>query len=254
MHWQDLTKSIGQILITIAVPVTLTVIAVRLVMSPWFLVVEYNRPGFPEDPYGFTTEQRLEYAPPAVTYLTNRADITYLSDLRLPREEVPIGICVIDPEDPTLCVRFNERELRHMVDVKHVTQGTFRFGTVVALLGAVSIFYLSRTSPAHLRIGLTGGSLLTFGIIGVIIVMALTAWDFFFTGFHRIFFEGDTWLFRYSDTLIRLFPEQFWFDAAIVIGTFVVVGALTIFMVTWLWGRRIGKETESTSVERIRAG
>ncbi len=30
------------------------------------------------------------------------------------------------------------------------------------------------------------------------------------SGFHHLFFQGDTWLFLYSDTLIRLFPERFW--------------------------------------------
>jgi len=35
----------------------------------------------------------------------------------------------------------------------------------------------------------------------------------FFTLFHKIFFTGDSWLFYYSDTLIRLFPMRFWQDA-----------------------------------------
>ncbi len=35
----------------------------------------------------------------------------------------------------------------------------------------------------------------------------------FFTLFHKIFFSGDSWLFYYSDTLIRLFPMRFWEDA-----------------------------------------
>ena len=29
----------------------------------------------------------------------------------------------------------------------------------------------------------------------------------------QIFFKGDSWLFYYSDTLIRLFPIRFWQDA-----------------------------------------
>ena len=35
----------------------------------------------------------------------------------------------------------------------------------------------------------------------------------FFAGFHSLFFEGDSWLFLFSDTLIRLFPIRFWQDA-----------------------------------------
>ena len=37
-------------------------------------------------------------------------------------------------------------------------------------------------------------------------------WNFF-ACFHSLFFEGDSWLFLYSDTLIRLFPIRFWQDA-----------------------------------------
>lgn len=236
MQTKTILASVAQFFVVSAVPVTLTVVIVRLVMSPVFLQIEYNRPGFPEDPFGFTREQRLEYGPPAVTYLLNFEDISYLEDLRLPRREVPVNICVPAPESPDLCYRFNDRELKHMEDVKAVTQGTYAFGIMVAISGILSGTYLWRTSRQHLRVALTGGSMLTGGIIGVIILMALTAWDVFFIGFHQIFFEGDTWLFRYSDTLIRLFPEQFWFDAAIVIGGGVLLGAIFIFMGTWRWG------------------
>jgi uncharacterized membrane protein len=37
-------------------------------------------------------------------------------------------------------------------------------------------------------------------------------WNFF-SAFHSLFFEGDSWIFLYSDTLIRLFPIRFWQDA-----------------------------------------
>ena len=53
--------------------------------------------------------------------------------------------------------------------------------------------------------------------IGLIVVIGISInpnvfWDFF-AGFHSLFFEGDSWLFLYSDTLIRLFPIRFWQDA-----------------------------------------
>jgi integral membrane protein (TIGR01906 family) len=232
---------IARTIVIVAVPILLTVGAVRLVMSPWFLYVEYNRPGFPEDPFGFTTEQRLQYAPPAVTYLTNAEDISYLENLRLPRDLAPINICEIAPENPSLCYQFNDRELKHMEDVKVVTRGTFQLGLITLIITIPSIVFLWQQSPAFLRVALHSGSVLTFSLIAVIILMAITAWDVFFTGFHQIFFEGDTWLFRYSDTLIRLFPEQFWFDAAIVIGAMVIIGAGIILVVTWRWGARTYK-------------
>jgi len=62
-------------------------------------------------------------------------------------------------------------------------------------------------------------------------------WDFFFTGFHRIFFEGDSWLFSTRATLIRLFPERFWFDAAIAIGAITFAGAVIAILAGTLGGR-----------------
>ena len=55
------------------------------------------------------------------------------------------------------------------------------------------------------------------GVIGLIVVIGIAVnpnvfWNFF-AGFHSLFFEGDSWLFLYSDTLIRLFPLRFWQDA-----------------------------------------
>ncbi len=232
-----IVQSIARTLVTLAVPILLTVLTVRGVMSPLFLQFEYNRPGFPADVYGFTTEQRLEYARPTIDYLlTPTAAITTLSELRLPREQVPADVCVPAPEDDTLCSMYNSRELRHMEDVHVVTQYTYLLGIATLLLGGIAVTYLWRTSKPELRAGLFGGSVLTLGIIGTIIMLALTSWEVFFTGFHSIFFEGDSWLFRYSDTLIRLFPEQFWFDAALLIGTLVTTGALLILAITH-WGR-----------------
>ena len=54
---------------------------------------------------------------------------------------------------------------------------------------------------------------------------ALAFWQLFIL-FHSVFFEGDSWLFLYSDTLIRLFPMQFWQDAFIWAGVIAVGGAL----------------------------
>jgi integral membrane protein (TIGR01906 family) len=94
---------------------------------------------------------------------------------------------------------------------------------------------LWRQSRASLRSGLLGGSLLTIGIIATIVILAITSWDFFFTQFHRVFFAEGTWVFLYSDTLIRLFPEQFWFDAALLIGGLTTTESLIILAPMWRW-------------------
>jgi integral membrane protein (TIGR01906 family) len=71
----------------------------------------------------------------------------------------------------------------------------------------------------------------------VLVVLVLTGFDSFFTTFHRIFFSGDTWLFNYTDTLIRMYPVQFWFDAATVIGVMSILQAVVLGVLAWRWGR-----------------
>lgn len=218
-----LVYKLARIYFVIAVPLLLTLISVRLVMSPAFLSFEYNRPGFPEDRYGLTREERLEYAPYAVSYLLNSADISYLGDLTFPNG-TPL---------------YNDRELRHMVDVKNVTRSAFLLltgGGILSIIFAILLIRSISLRPALFQ-GLRIGSLLTLTIISVIVIMAVIMWDIFFTTFHQLFFEDGTWRFYYSDTLIRLFPEQFWFDASLAIGILTTLGALLILLVTWLWDK-----------------
>ncbi len=217
----DIVTILLRAYLTIIFPILLVLIAVRLVMTPAFLYFEYTRPGFPEDFYGLTREERLSYAPYAIEYLMNGADISFLDDLEFPNGDE----------------LFNSRELRHMRDVKVVTQYTFLFATIAGILALVAAYILWKRRK--LRQALFSGSLLTLGIIAAIIIVAVFNWEFFFVGFHSIFFESDTWYFAYSDTLIRLFPEQFWFDSALLVGGLSTFVALIVLFVTWKWRKAL---------------
>ena len=59
-------------------------------------------------------------------------------------------------------------------------------------------------------------------------LLVLLAWNWFFIAFHGVFFDAGTWTFNWSDSLIRLFPDKFWFDA----GVLLVVLGLTAFSST----------------------
>jgi integral membrane protein (TIGR01906 family) len=216
-HQARIITIITRSYLTLLFPVLLILIAVRLVMTPAFLYFEYTRSGFPEDFYGLTREERLQYAPYAIEYLFNGEDIAFLDNLTFPNGDK----------------LFTSRELRHMRDVKVVTQYTFLFATTAGILALVSAYWLRKRD--QLRPALLSGSILTLGIISAIIIVAVFNWDFFFVGFHRLFFENDTWYFAYSDTLIRLFPEQFWFDAALLVGGLSTLVALIVLFVTWKW-------------------
>ena len=93
-------------LVTILVPLALLMLGVRLLMTPLFLEAEYRMPGFPEDSYGFTLQDRLEWSKPSVEYLLNGESVDFLAKLQFDNGK-PI---------------YNERELSHMLDVKKVVQ------------------------------------------------------------------------------------------------------------------------------------
>lgn len=210
----------ARLLITLSIPTLLIIASVRVVMTPLFLQFEYLRPGFPADLYGLTTEQRLYYAPFTLNYLVNQEPISYLADLKFP--------------DGTAL--FNARELRHMVDVQIIARFAFAGGLVAAaLLVALSFALIRAKHAAIIRMSLRDGALLTLGMIGAVILLAVAAWDTFFVSFHSLFFAEGTWYFAYSDTLIRLFPEQFWFDAAVAIGALSAVSAIILLILCRCW-------------------
>jgi integral membrane protein (TIGR01906 family) len=204
-------SSILSWLLTLLTPFALIFLGLRLLLSPLFLQIEYRMPGFPEDSYGFTLADRLHWSPIAVRYLLNDADISFLSDLTFP-DGSPL---------------FNERELSHMLDVKNVVQPALKIGYGVwfVILGLGIWAQWGRWLPVYLR-GLKRGGWLTIALVAVIGIFAATSFWTFFTDFHSLFFEGDSWLFYYSDTLIRLFPMRFWQDAFLVVGVIALAGGL----------------------------
>ena len=192
-------------LVTVLVPLVLIGLAIRVLLSPVFYRLEYSMPYFPPDEYGFTKEDRLKWAPYAVNYLVNDADTSYLGDLTF-EDGSPL---------------YNDRELRHMDDVKRITQGALRvwYLSVVLILGLGVWAWFGGWWQEYL-LGLKRGGWLIVGLavsIGLIVVIGIAVnpnvFNSFFVAFHSLFFEGDSWLFLYSDTLIRLFPLRFWQDA-----------------------------------------
>ncbi len=208
-------KRIAKLYLTLITAPLIVILIVRLIMTPAFVYFEYNRDGFPDDEYGMTTAERIEYAPYALRYLLNGEDIDYLGNLSF-------------PDNREL---FTLRELRHMRDVKLVTQVAFA-GAILAGIIALGAIFILRRDLLQLAAGLRHGAILTVGLLITIALLSIFSWDFFFTGFHQLFFEGGTWQFYYSDTLIRLFPEQFWFDAALTIGGLTILSAITLYFIT----------------------
>src|SRR5512140_1686693 len=205
-------------LVALAVPVALIGLSVRAVLLPVFPQIEYRVPGFPPDDYGFTTPERIHWATYAWNYLVNSSDISYLGNLKFP-DGKPL---------------YNERELSHMHDVKGVVNGAFRAWYVsLAVLLAIGIWAWRARQMRAFRSGLRRGGWLTIGlaaVIGSIVLIGMLMepdvfWNFF-AWFHSLFFKGNSWIFEYSDTLIRLFPIRFWQDTFLAAAIIVLAGGV----------------------------
>jgi integral membrane protein (TIGR01906 family) len=191
------------VLIPIAVVIFIILTSVFLWMNPIIWDSLYNSPGFPPDTYGFTAKDRMTYSRISLEYMVNDAGISFLANQKLP-DGSPL---------------FNERELSHMVDVKRLAQSSFiTWGILIVLLAGSAVLAHRQKWMAVWGQSVSMGGWITIGLIIAIFVFILTSFDTLFTDFHHLFFSGNSWLFLYSDSLIRLFPIAFWQDAFIIVG------------------------------------
>jgi len=213
--------------IALALPIALVFLSLGVVTDQWFVRWEYGKSTFPEDAYGLSTEQRTGLATVCVDYLARSADLSLLEELRLPGGEPA----------------FNDRELQHMDDVQGVFDGLTVAGlvSIVVVVGGIAGLWLIPQARPRIPGALVTGSLITIGLLVALGVYMVLSWEQFFTNFHRVFFEGDSWLFLYSDTLIRLFPMKFWIDIAAALVGSLVAGSVLVGAAGWRWGRSLGQ-------------
>lgn len=204
-------KNILLFLLILSLPLLLVITSIRIVLSPLFLEVEYRLPGFPADPFGFNFDERMHFARLSADYLVNSAPLDFLADIKMANGQS----------------LYNERELSHMLDVKNLTQAVLKVWYLVIALFAfgVLIFWKNHELWRFWQ-ALRQGGWLTIGLVAAILLGVLFSFNALFTAFHHIFFSGDTWLFYYSDSLIRLFPQRFWMDVFFFIGGFSILFAL----------------------------
>ncbi|WP_058887292.1 TIGR01906 family membrane protein [Nesterenkonia jeotgali] len=210
-----------QVLIAIFTPILLLVAAVRLVASPLFLWLAYNRPWIPEGAYSMNPDDRLVYGSYGTDFLTNLANSRYLSEL------APGGQAL-----------FTDAEVSHMVDVKFVVLWAMLAGFILLVLTLILALLLRAWRPGGVARGLFAGAWVTLGVIITVAVLAIIDFQLFFAEFHRIFFADGTWTFPNDSTLIQLYPEQFWIDAGVAVVALAVLFAVILLIATWPTRRR----------------
>ncbi len=200
--------------------------SLRIVLDDWIVRFEYAVGGVPDDRYGLDRDERTALALTGLDAITpGTAGVELLREARLPDGEPA----------------FTEREIVHMQDVRDLVGAllTFQLWAAVGLGVATAALAFRPSTRTIVPRGLRLGVLASIGIAVVVGLFMLVAWESFFTRFHEVFFEGDTWRFPVTDTLIRLYPDEFWMGvAAWIAGLTVALAALT-WVASGLWLRLV---------------
>jgi integral membrane protein (TIGR01906 family) len=207
-----------------AVLVTIFIVggAVQLLATDPYLTFEYGKASFPPDTFGYTQQQRFILASTNIHYV--RA--------HLPNDELSKQTLKGAPV-------YTSREVSHMADVQAVFQSVLRvWQAAFILLILLSLIFWKQGEWKTLTSAIQSGGLVTSGIILSIALLAIFGWQFWFNTFHLFFFKPGSWLFSYSDTLIRLFPVKFWFDGTLTISVLSLIGGLLFALVGWR-GKRV---------------
>lgn len=189
-------------LLVLIIPLLLIIGSITILTTPEYLSLEYAKPGFPMDPFGFTTQERLEHASDNLRFLRQGLPKTFLEQQN--HQGQPL---------------YNAREISHMVDVQSVFQATWnagRFLLVLALFLTTAITWREENRSLFFS-SIRQAGLLSAGFTTVVALLAVLSWNAWFTTFHQFFFQPGTWTFETTDTLIRLFPMPFWFDGALTV-------------------------------------
>ena len=195
----------------------------RVLATDTFVRWELGRDGFPADRYGLDTDERTTLALLGLRWIEPGSEGMVL----LERATLPDG-----------APAFGERELTHMQDVRTLFVAALRAQLIAAIVIAVLALGLSRTRlRTAVPVGLLAGSLATLAIAVLAVPVILLGVDGLFTGFHGVVFEGDSWRFSSSDTLIRIYPEQFWVDVSRITAAFAVGQAIVLAALSWWWLR-----------------
>jgi integral membrane protein (TIGR01906 family) len=214
-------RAIAKWIITLAAPYLVIVGAALLLMQPFLIRYEYGRPGFPPDRYGFTSAERLRLGIIGLKSVTTPGGMRALKDARL------------SDGRPA----FNLREISHMQDVRNLVARLQVLWVALAVLALAATVSLREDA----RVAWGRGGVLAILVLAALFGATLLDFGDLFVRFHQVFFQSGTWVFPETDTLIRLYPFQFWYDAAVAVGAVAGVTALALTVQWTIRSTRSGK-------------
>lgn len=154
-----------------------------------------------------------------------KATETLLDYLQDKRSDIQVTINVYGLEREA----FNERETLHMVDVKQLYQ--FALIVRIAAIGCLagSLWLLWRRKKGDMLMMLAQAyqkcAIVFVCFVAMLGIWALCDFTALWESFHRLFFRNDLWLLNpYTDLMINMFPEDFFFHMVMRIALMFIVG------------------------------
>lgn len=136
--------------------------------------------------------------------------------------------------EPSVMVHDQElltsREKLHMKEVRELMNSSFSF--MYRIIIGIIVFYVTlyflvgNKFPHYFSLSLMLGAIFNWLIA---IYAYVKPFGQFFTNFHLWFFKTDFWLLEPTDTLIKLFPQEFFRDFMIKIMTYSILLSIIIF-------------------------
>jgi integral membrane protein (TIGR01906 family) len=141
---------------------------------------------------------------------------------------------------------FNTDETIHFKDVK----GLFRFdydvllGTFIYCLAfsILSVFWRKEPNRMKLAGNTIIGSVVTLGLMLLMGIGTLVNFDTLFYDFHLIAFSNNFW--SVEGNMLLLFPDGFWYDAAVYIVITIAVLALLLGGISWAYLARTKRNAQ----------
>lgn len=194
------------LLFGISVAAVVTLLGPLLLFNPWFVGALQERHEVAE---AFDTTQEA----------VDRLTAELLRDIYA---DGPFT-AAFESREPVL----DDAERSHMSDVARLVRLLAGIAVAALVLGVLTGVWLRFEARRQGRIMMLAAGTIGAVALGLALFFAV-AFDVAFTLFHELLFPPGTWQFAPGSNLITLFPEPFWFDAALIAGAAIVIGALAV--------------------------
>jgi hypothetical protein len=213
-------RAIASALVCVALPLALLLVGVRLATA--LAPLDFRRAGFPPDPWGMTAESRAGWSDRILAFLGGGG--RGLEQCSMAPKEIPPER---DPEEGQRA--FTTREILHLRDVGRLYRSACWTGWAALLALVFGAFGSRQRIFAVLR----AAALCTLALMATLLLAAALAPDAMMDRIHGAFFSSGSFLFYGTDTLVRVYPPEFWRDFLVFVTLFATAGAGAILALAW---------------------